>query len=135
MTCLIELSFSSIEVGAFLLPGRAGQFSGLGCPKCTHSPGALNHLWSMLAPWTFLYLDIFYVLKKFFFYSLGSASFNFPKKMAHHFLFSYLSLALFLTFADNRMSCLVLIKRVASLLRRSYRREWETSCCQGCTML
>ena len=64
----------------------------------------------------FLYLNIFPVLKKiFFFYTLGSASSNFPKNLAHYFLFSCCSSALFLTFADNRMCCLVLIKWVEKL--------------------
>lgn len=64
----------------------------------------------------FLYLNIFPVLKKnFLFYTLGSASSNFPKNLAHYFLFSCCSLPLFLTFADNRMCCLVLIKWVEKL--------------------
>ena len=63
----------------------------------------------------FLYLNIFPVLKKFFFYTLGSASSNFPKNLAHYFLFSWCSSSLFLTFEDNRMCCLVLIKWVEKL--------------------
>lgn len=63
----------------------------------------------------FLYLNIFPVLKKFFFYTLGSASSNFPKNLAHYFLFSCCSSSLFLTFEDNRMCCLVLIKWVEKL--------------------
>ena len=64
----------------------------------------------------FLYLNIFPVLKKIFFlYTLGSASSNFPNDLAHCFLFSCCSSALFLTFADNRMCCLVLIKWVEKL--------------------
>lgn len=61
-------------------------------------------------------LEHFSCLKKnFFFYTLGSASSNFPKNLAHYFLFSCCSSALFLTFADNRMCCLVLIKWVEKL--------------------
>ena len=63
----------------------------------------------------FLYLNIFPVLKKFFFYTLGSASSNFPKNLAHYLLFSCCSSSLFLTFEDNRMCCLVLIKWVEKL--------------------
>lgn len=53
------MNSTGVEVSLFL--GGAGQFSGLGCPKCPHSPKALNHLSPVLASLTFLQLDIFHV--------------------------------------------------------------------------
>lgn len=67
--------------------------------------------------------------------SLGPAYANIAKNRAHCFLFNCCSLSLFLPDSHNRMHCIVLIKGLASLLWRNYKCEWETSCCQACTML
>ena len=63
----------------------------------------------------FLYLNNFPVLKNFFFKKYSGFCFFQLSKESGYFLFSCCSSPLFLTFADNRMCCLVLIKWVEKL--------------------